>query len=44
MISLQSVSLERVKEQLRILDNDEDTLLLGYIEAATGFLEQWTGY
>lgn len=42
--SLMSVSLERVKEQLRILDSDEDTLLAQYIESSTSFLEEWTGY
>jgi hypothetical protein len=41
-----SVSLERVKAQLRIEldDTDEDVLLGGYIDAATSDLEKWLGY
>lgn len=42
--SLESVSLEGVKEHLRLLDDDEDNLLLSYVQSATGFLEPWTGY
>ena len=42
--SLDSVSLEKAKEQLRILDNDEDDLIASYIQAATCDLEEWTGY
>lgn len=42
--SLNSVSLARVKEQIRILDTDEDTLISSYIQTATAFLELWTGY
>jgi hypothetical protein len=42
--SLDSVSLARVKEQLRILDSDEDALIQSYINAATLSMEGWTGY
>lgn len=42
--SLQSVSLARVKEQLRLFDTEDDNLLVGYIESATAFLEEWSGY
>lgn len=42
--SLDSVSLARVKEQIRILDTDEDILISSYIQTSTAFLELWTGY
>lgn len=40
---LLGVSLDRVKQQLRILDDDDDALLIQYIEAATSYAEEWMG-
>lgn len=40
---LQGVSLDRVKSQLKILDTDDDVLLVQYIEAATSYAEEWMG-
>lgn len=40
---LRGVSLDRVKEQLKILDDDDNDLLIQYIEAATCFAEEWMG-
>lgn len=37
------VSLDQVKEQLRILHDDEDNLLKGYIETATSIFSWLTG-
>lgn len=37
------VPLDKVKQQLRILDTDDDDLLIQYIESATAFAEDWMG-
>lgn len=37
------VSLLRLKEHLRILDDDENAILTQYIQAATSYAEEWMG-
>ena len=41
--SLMGISLLRLKEHLRILDDDEDALFTQYILAATSYAEEWMG-
>jgi hypothetical protein len=42
--SLKAVSLERVKEHIKVLEDDEDFLIQTYIQSATSMIEKWTGY
>lgn len=42
--SLDAVSLERVKEQIKVLEDDEDFLIKTYIQSAVSDLEKWAGF
>lgn len=42
--SYSAISVERVKEQIRLLDNDEDQLLARYVRSAVDDIEEWSGY
>jgi hypothetical protein len=42
--SLQSLSVERAKEQLYLYDEDSDSLINRYIQSATSILENWLCY
>lgn len=41
--SRQAVSLSRVKEHLRVVSSEEDSLIAGYIDAATSLAERYAG-
>lgn len=38
------VKLQEAKDQLRVLTNDEDELILGYIEAASAWIDGYQGW